>query len=573
MDKKSIYTGSQRRVARRARNERLRELGVSGGTGGTVVVSSGGSSTTEGDGHTHANKAALDEIATDTERYLYLSKQETVTDAEGNSWTANVSDKVKAGYADEAQYAAAADEAAHASEATEAEHATQADEAVHAKEATHADTARDLDVDSPVNDRYLRKDQEDTTSHLLKMLAGAEFGDFIRSMSAGKGAGVDAQGNMQVESLEVRSYMKVMELILNRLTAMEGDYTFTESGTIETVEALEEERTFKVCLRKRWDTDFTAFKEHDVVYGVVNSLLTEGEYKTCWLRILSVDTAKNTAVVVMYPDDETPAGTNAEPTAGMNLCRRGNALNSDRQSCWYLSTEEGCIMYLEGVTKPILEENNYYLTLGRPKHLSYFNGMQINYNHPYLWARGVIVQDVYRVDYQGQPVYEVVDLGLWDAEAQYLKAYSETERRYVQHQVWWGNCCWRCIVVAATVGKEPRWNNTEWACVVGDKDFTLEIESSKGNFFRFGQEYTTLTATLYHGKIDVSEDVTEVVWTRESSQEKEDKLWNQEHAEVGMALSVTPKDMPSDWTESRKVTFRCTVTLDNEQVTEQWGLS
>ncbi len=49
-------------------------------------------------------------------------------------------------------------------------------------------------------------------------------------------------------------------------------------------------------------------------------------------------------------------------------------------------------MYLEGVTKPILEESNYYLSLGRPKHLELFNGLPINYDHPYLFARGAIVQ-------------------------------------------------------------------------------------------------------------------------------------------------------------------------------------
>jgi hypothetical protein len=540
------------------------------------VVATTSSTTTEA-GHTHANKTALDEIGTDAERYLYLSKEEATQDERGATVRARVSAKAKAGWADEAGHADEADEATHAAAAdaaTEAAHATKADEATHATEATHADTARDLDTDSPANDRYLRKDQEEATSYLLKMLAGADFGTFVRSMTAGKGAGVDAQGNMQVESMEVRSYMKVMELILNRLTAMEGDYTFTESGTIETVEALEEAGSYALTFRRRWEGDVTALAKDDVVYGVVNDLTGSGTYSTCWLRLVSVDTTENRAVAVAYPDEETPAGVNTAPTAGMTLCRRGNALDEERQGCWYLSTEERCIMYLEGVTKPILEEANYYLTLGRPQHLSYFNGLQLNYKHPYLWARGVIVQDLYRVDYAGQPVYEVVDRGLWDATTTYRRGYSEEEQGYVQHQVWWGSCCWRCVAETATVGKEPRWNNTEWVCVVGEHDFSLEIESSKGNFFRYGKEYTTLTATLLHGKMDISEDAPPATWTRESTETQEDALWNKEHAgETGLTLEITPTDLPSSWRETRTVAFRCTVALDSIVASQSWGIS
>lgn len=571
------YYGEVRRVTHRARNERLRSLGMS--SSGVTMVSGGSSTTvvstttnTTTSGHTHANKSALDEIGTDAERYVWLTKATEVSDGTGTV-TVNVSEKAKAGYADEAGKAGTTAEAEHAlkaDEATEAEHALKADEAGKAAWAAVAD---DLAVDSAANNRFLRKDMPDETEHLLKLLDGVEVGEYIRSMLAGKGAGIDSKGNAQVESLEVRSYLKVMELIFNRLTAMEGDYTFTESGTIETVEALDEERTYRVTLRKRWDNDFTALAEHDVVYGVVNDLLTGGEYKTCWLRVVSVDTTENTAVVVAYPDEETPAGVNAEPAAGMNVCRRGNALNEARQGCWYLSSEEGCLMYLAGVTKPILEESNYYLTLGRPKRLSAFEGMQLNYDHPYLFARGLIVQDMYRVDYQGQPVYEVVDKGLWDATTQYVKAYSAAEQRYVQHQVWWGNCCWRCVAEAATIGKAPRWNNTEWVCVVGDQDFSLEIESSAGHFFRIGKERTQLTATLWHGKIDVSEDATAVRWTRESGMDQEDALWNVEHTGLGLTLEVTPEDMATNWVTERKVTFRCTVSLDvTATASATWGI-
>lgn len=404
------------------------------------------------------------------------------------------------------------------------------------------------------------------SNDVVKAKLGAEFGDFVDSMIAGKGAGIDERGNAQVESLEVRSYMKVMELIINRISAVESDFNFTESGTIDKVEELEP-GTYLLTIRKRWDFDFTAFQEHDVVYGSINTLLSDGSYFTSWFRVLSTNTSANTLTVATYPDNEVPAGKNFAPVSGMNISRRGNAQNEDRQSCWYISSFEGCIMYLEGVTKPILDESNYYLSLGKPKHLELFNGLPINYKHPYIFARGAIIQDLLRIDFQGNPVYEVLDVGLWNEKDAYTRGYSDIYGKYIQHQVWYKSCCWRCVTDAATIGLPPRWNNTQWICVVGDSNFTLEITSTKGRFFRFGQEYTTLGFLLKHGEMDISVDAWQVEWTRESDIPEEDLLWNVEHSASADVVEITPQDMPSNWYEVKKVAFRCTVSIrDGEEV-------
>lgn len=404
------------------------------------------------------------------------------------------------------------------------------------------------------------------SNDVVKAKLGAEFGDFVDSMIAGKGAGIDERGNAQVESLEVRSYMKVMELIINRISAVESDFNFTESGTIDKVEELEP-GTYLLTIRKRWDFDFTAFQEHDVVYGSINTLLSDGSYFTSWFRVLSTNTSANTLTVATYPDNEVPAGKNFAPVSGMNISRRGNAQNEDRQSCWYISSFEGCIMYLEGVTKPILDESNYYLSLGKPKHLELFNGLPINYKHPYIFARGAIIQDLLRIDFQGNPVYEVLDVGLWNEKDAYIRGYSDIYGKYIQHQVWYKSCCWRCVTDAATIGLPPRWNNTQWICVVGDSNFTLEITSTKGRFFRFGQEYTTLGFLLKHGEMDISVDAWQVEWTRESDIPEEDLLWNVEHSASADVMEITPQDMPSNWYEVKKVAFRCTVSIrDGEEV-------
>ena len=427
-----------------------------------------------------------------------------------------------------------------------------------------------------LSDKFLHKDKADQTSFLLKLLAGVEIGDAVDSMNAGRGTLITSDGRIQTDRLEVRGSAQFMELVINRLLAQESDFVFTESGHVENVVPIEED-TFLLTLRKRWQYDFTAFGDQDVVYGSMNTLLQDGSYFTSWFRILSVDTSANQITVALYPDAEVPGGVNYAPVAGMNISRRGNAINEDRQNCWYISAREGTIMYLTGVTKPILEEYNYSAWLGLPKNLELFNNLPINYKQPYLFARGAIIQDLLRVDYQGKPIFEIEDLGLWDANTQYIRGKDPKSNRYIQHQVWYKSCGWRCMADAATVGVPPRWNNTQWICVVGDANYTLAITSSRGRFFRIGQEYTTLGFVLKHGDEDISVDAWQVEWTRESNLPSEDLLWNTEHADRVETVDITPNDMPSNWREVRKVIFRCTVFLkdgeDLRSLSEEFSIT
>ncbi len=423
-----------------------------------------------------------------------------------------------------------------------------------------------MDLDE-LQQYFLSKTDNDTAHGIitflkeLKAKGGITIGDFVDGMVNGKGAAFDENGNGQVESLEVRSYMKVMEYIINRISAQEGNFIFTESGVIEDVEQVTE-NTFILKLRKRWDYDFHAFAEGDVVYGSVNTLLADGSYYDSWFRVLETDTAANTITVVVYPDDEVPAGRNFDPAKSMVIKRRGNAIDENRQACWYLSSYEGVIMYLEGVTKPILEESNYYMSLGRPKHLDLFNGLPINYNHPYLFARGAIIQDLLRIDYSGNPIYEIEDLGLWNESAEYMKGYSDERKKYIQHQVWYDSVCWRCIVAQAEVGVPPRWNSTDWIAVAGD--YRVDLNTYDGqHWFRGMNVNTRLVATVFHGSMDISSDITDaqVEWERISDIPAEDIAWAILHQNDGLALNITPDDLPSNWLTSRMVQYKVTVSV------------
>lgn len=414
---------------------------------------------------------------------------------------------------------------------------------------------------------FISKTKEDGTNFLLK------FGEFIDSMSAGKGAGIFPDGRGQFERLQVRSALEVLELIFNRLSAMEGDYTYSESGTIENVIAMGD-GTYTLQMRKRWENDFTAFAEHDIIYGVVNDLASgSGSFYTSWMRVLSVNTTANTLSVVLYPDEEVPGGVNHAPEPLMVVTRRGNPVNEERQGWWYLSSYERCICMLEGVTKPILEEDNYYVIIGRLKHLSLFDNLPINYRHSYVFCRGIVTNDIQTVDWQGELPRVANDRGEWSLEtAQGEEPYNAgrqvdtgTGLAEMYDTVWHYGCQWMCLVTGTT--DEPRYGAAGWAMIQGNPSFTVDIDSSNGWHFDAERFATTLSVkgTLYNQDVTDSILDQDVQWTRDTGDVTEDNAWATAHAEAGKSIDLTVDDLGPDYMTLTGCKFIVTVLLRDGQ--------
>lgn len=412
----------------------------------------------------------------------------------------------------------------------------------------------------------LRKDQSDDTNFLLK------FGEFIDSMIAGKGAGIFPDGRGQFEKLEVRSAMIVKELIYNRWFSQEGNVTYSEAGTIERFELLSD-GTYDLYLRRRWENDITAFKAQDVSYGSVNNLNSTGEYYDSWFRVLSVMQAENKLNVVLYPDEEVPGGKNYEPAVGMVITRRGNAVDEERQGFWYISSYEGCICMLDGVTKPILSESNYSIIIGKLKRLSLFDNLPINYLQSYVYCRGIAIQDLMRIDYQGVVVVQLNDRGFWSLEvAQSDTPY--TAGKETVDTVWHYGCRWKCLVTGTT--DEPRYASTGWAMIEGNPAFTIDIESENGWQFDGSQlqeevVFTTLTVTGQLYNRDVTDSIlnTDVTWTRDTGNVSEDNAWAIKRADAGKTLTLTPDDLGAEFGRTKMVcSFKATALLRDGQQTE-----
>ena len=449
--------------------------------------------------------------------------------------------------------------------------------------------------------RALSKEHSDSTDYLLKLLAGGEFGEFVDSMIAGKGAGIFPDGRAQVERLEVRGSLSVLDLIINQIQGMESDYSFTEIGKIESVEDLGE-NTYRLSIEKRTDFDFMKFQDNDVCFSIINTLLTGGsEYYTSWMRILTTNAQENSITVVLYPDSEVPGGTNYPPLAGYNVTRRGNSTLpeaggfNERAQSWMISSREGRIMFLANVFKPILEDYNYSISIGRFPRTKALEKLPISENETGVMAQTVIAEKFYQLDHNGDVIPNKVDRGVWSPET----AQSGAPYRFVQyelskpsgseytlleqHTVYHLGCKWGCLSDKTT--DEPKWNSPSWGLLEGDSRYSLQLSLSGGEAFVIGGVDTVMSGRIYFGTTDITDDVmaddaTEVEWFRNSGNVPADNLWTPEYVD-GNRLAIhidngNQHGVGSDFGfVSRSVAFVCRVFIpvegEMQQIEQRFG--
>lgn len=412
-----------------------------------------------------------------------------------------------------------------------------------------------------------------TAEDLSQFKKGATFGEFVQGMLFGTGGRIDELGNAEFESITSRSSIIAKELIVNRQTAMESNFVFTESGMVETVTEIPAATeggnvTYDLKLQKRWDNDFTAFKENDVVLASINTLTENGKYYDMWLRVLSVNTVTNTITVVCYPDDECPSKKNYPPCELARLIRWGNAVDEDRQSCWYISSSEGLLVWLDHVTKPIIDKTNYSLAMGKlPDALSFLfqDFPTANKRDGAFYAKWMMAASFQQIDYQGNPIYTTRDRGVWSLSvAQGENPYRNGDRTI--DTVYYLGCKWQCLEDKTT--KPPTYSSTAWAFVEGNPYFTLEMLSSKLWNFRLNdlmatnadgswKVFTTLSVVGRLYNQDVTDSMVNVVWTRDSGNPTADNKWALSHANCGLSVDLTYEDLGGAAFKIGSVTFRC----------------
>lgn len=459
----------------------------------------------------------------------------------------------------------------------------------------------------------------------LDALGSVIFHDKIQSpqfeegLYTGRGWRIDNLGNAEFESARVRSFLEIVELIVNRLQAQEGDTLFTDNDQIEKVDVIEDETdhsiSYILTLKEKYQGYLTGQMYGNVVKGIINTLAAkqagvsdyestsvevdgENKYYTSWMRVIgthntNVNLGVNQIQVVLYGDNFVPAGRNFAPCELMTIARWGCVDYSDpedpdyetikasiirRQRMFMISTTDGRVVKYTGVDSPILKNGNYGVTIGElPEFVKNYPDVraildQVGEHTDWLYAQGIVVGNYIKVDREGLPVPVTVFCGEWVDGSQvanpspgqgiyFYNEYNEDTQQYEIHEVRHNGGRWQCLqhqpVVSGSVATyyEPKWNSPYWRLVDGNDNLTIEFVSSKGYSFRRGNVDTVITPHLFYGNVDITNDVAAEYWN-----------WTRE-SESGKTVA----DESWDAQHTGLVTGIKTLHLTNNDMPQTWS--
>lgn len=251
---------------------------------------------------------------------------------------------------------------------------------------------------------------------------------------------------------------------------------------------------------------------------------------------------------------------------------------NERAQSWILSSREGRILFLQNVFKPILEDYNYALSIGKLPNIKALQKLPVSTDDVGVVAQTVIAEKFYQFDYNGDVVPNKVDRGEWSLEvAQSAAPYRNVQHESIsasgteytlleQHTVYHWGCKWGCLVDKTV--NEPRWNSPDWVLLEGDKNYALNFISTNGWAFLRSRVDTEITAGLTYAGMDITDDVmqlegTEVEWLRDSGNVPADNTWKPSYIDGDRnRIWLTNADMPSDFGYSvRSVKFICRVFI------------
>ena len=300
---------------------------------------------------------------------------------------------------------------------------------------------------------------------------GIEIGNATSGFFNGKGATIDENGSAEFETLTVRGFIKAAEYVINRIKITEGAQWLTEGGVIEEVvdttpRGLVLFRSYDITMRERFAGDTQApFVAGDIIRGQYNNLQGGGGVLTSWMAVRKVE--GRVVSVGLYQDRQVPGGANAQPIVQMRVARWGNASDTARQSHIVLDPERGQIIRRVNVKAPIIDPKQVDgFSLGTlPTWVQNALGGAVNENSNYLYARGIITQDIIRFSPEGRPIAERVDRGVWRAkQSYYYEGKNATTGIYEISRVWLDGTLYE-LAPGGDGRTQPSANNPNWIVV------------------------------------------------------------------------------------------------------------
>ena len=340
---------------------------------------------------------------------------------------------------------------------------------------------------------FLSKVDADTAAGLITFMQGivsksVEIGDYQEGMTTGSGAMIDEGGNAEMQSLILRSFLKVPSLIYNKIEVTGGEMWNTTGGVIKSV-VPDGLHSFVLTLDIE-DGDHVEFHIDDICKGIYN---VGTGFVTSYFRVVHVDDAAKTIRVVLGSDSAVPGGMNSNPVKFMNIAKYGNFTNKERQRSQYFSSSEQKIIMLSDVDDYIIRPENIVLQMGSLTGVNLPENLPIDREDASIYLKNVIAENFFQIDSKGKVIKQIIDRGLWVVDAS--PAYVSNNQ--FQDEVYHKSCKYRCIVDGTN--QEPRYDSTDWLLVAGDTSLGMFVSSSAGQSFKYNELYTTLTATVYRG--------------------------------------------------------------------------
>ena len=344
---------------------------------------------------------------------------------------------------------------------------------------------------------YLRKDQDDETKYLLKLLGGAKIGksltvgDFITGVQGGY-IGEDARA--ELEALVLRSSLSVPELRFNRQTYFEGYNTISPGGGLKIKSFVANSDGSYTVTPDLEDGVPLGQKPDDILLGFWHDKsATTGDFigfRKIQYRITSADYDEKTFVMVPRP------GYEFVPHNEMRLGQTGNFTDKERQTYIIIDVRDGncCITLVDNANTWDPESAQMKSWFGKKKGMT-ING--INCDRFSAVLQDIIMTGlIFQIDeITGSTVRVPIDFPSWEPGRKYAY-YSR-----VPHN----GSTWLCVNDKGTTS-EPSENNPDWlvSAAKGDKgDPGLSVVGG-GHWESSKTPYETNTMVTLAGCIFIS---------------------------------------------------------------------
>ena len=111
--------------------------------------------------------------------------------------------------------------------------------------------------------------------------------------------------------------------------------------------------------------------------------------------------------------------------------------------------------------------------------------------------------------------------------------------------------------------------------ILANTGFNIELLSSNGMTFKYSYitqtnadgsyaDFTTLSITARWYVNDVTDEIYNIKWTRDTDDEESDAAWNKAHENCGSSISISYRDLGGSCYEIGHVSFTCEAEYNAE---------